>query len=310
MTVAPIATTTSGAAPDRWRTRMLGTSAILLCVIGALVIHDLVPDLVEHFRSEQRWQRQALLMLVTPILITAAHVLLGAGAVAAWLTRRNLPRSRHILLVSFGLTIPLQVLPQLVPTSWYVPVQDEAEVITAILLSIGAFLDLLPVLLSITVGLARAGTRRMRLHPEDPTGATFAFVAQLQMALVLGLTLGVLQPMAVPAWLLLGLLLLMLHYGAAAVLCLRMIRRRTDLRATRRGMLASTVILLLPGMAVLAYGLLCLEFGDVHLIAWGDRPGLYPPAHLGIKLVLFVAHALISATAANDLIASPAQTPH
>jgi len=119
----------------------------------------------------------------------------------------------------------------------------------------------------------------------------------------------VLQPMAVPGWLLTGLLLLMLHYGTAAVLCLRMVRRHTSLRMTRRSLHAITLVLLLPGMALLAYGLLRLEIGDARLIAWGDRPGLYPPAHLGIKLVLFVAHALISALAANDLIAQPTRQP-
>ncbi len=283
---------------------MLATAAALLAVIGALVCIDLAGDIATFAGQEQR-SLADIVGLATPILVTAAHLALGLGATLAWWWRRQPRRSRRVLLAAFGASLPLQVLPRLVPTAWYLHIDESQRAVAGPLLAIGGMIDLLPLLLSVTVGLARAGMRRMRILPGDPAGATFAFVANLQLALLLAVVFAGIEPVARAPWLRWGVALPLGHYVVSAAVCLQCARRRRISRRAALVLVASAVGLLLPGIGCLAMGLGEVRLLDLHLIAWGDRPGIYPPSHLAVEGVLFGGRAVITAVAAADLIAAP-----
>lgn len=250
-------------------------------------------------------------LLLTPTCTTLANVLLAIGASAALWQRRNAPLSRRLLLLAFAVALPLQVVPHLVPTGWsYAFPEEMREQGNAVLrsnaplLAIGGFVDVLPLVLSITVGLSRAGFRHARLRPESPIGAMMAFAASVQLGLLATAALAFVEPLAPERWAAIGLVLIALHYSGAAAICFLLARdghRRS--RALRGAVTASAFLILLPGVVELLVGLWSIEVWDMHLCAWGDRPGLVTPEELPRHAMLFVARALVTAVAAYDLLA-------
>ena len=305
--------TASGAAPDRWRTGMLIASALPLSAIALLLGWDLYHEFREFFADpESRAVSNAFWHLQLPVLVTLSHWLLASGVLLALARRRDVRRSRRTLLFAFGLSIPLQVLPHVAPFSWHFEItediREQADVLLAAaapLAAVGMVIDLLPLLLSITVGLSRAGLRQVRLQPDDPVGGTIAFVASLQLGLVSAVCLCLLDAFPTGAALPIGLGLMTLHYAAAAVFCFALARARGGQVARRwkLGLHLSAFFVLLPGVVELLIGLLGLVVLDKHLIAWGEIDGHLQPGEVAVKLLVFTARSLVTALAAHDLLA-------
>lgn len=304
---------------DPWRTRMLGAAVVPLLVVAALVLNDLRLELTEWAAdAEARAIGNAFWRLVTPVCVTLSHVVLALGVLAAFVTRRRGRRSRRIVLFAFATSLPLLVLPRLAPLSWQFAVSPElaeqaAATIAAAgpLMAVGCVLDLLPLLLSITVGLSRAGLHRHAVAPDQPAGATTAFVATLQLGLLIALAVGVTVHTGATTWLVVGLLLLLLHYTTAATVCF-LLARPTPRRSPRwrAVLLASAVLLLLPGVVDLAIGLAHVQILDKPLLGWGEREGHLGPGKLAIEVLLFAGRSLVTAIAANDLLARSHDATH
>lgn len=291
---------------------MLGAAMLPLLVVALLVANDLRIDLAE--QSADPDTRAVVLpfwQLLTPVCVTLAHCLLAFGAIAGFVWRKNERRSRRVVLAAFALSLPLQVLPRLVPLSWQFALTPELReqmeptfAAAAPMMAIGCMIDLLPLVLSILVGLARAGLHRQATAPDQPAGATVAFVALLQIALLCSVAVGVATSLPTSNWLVIGLVLLLAHYSAAATISFGLARPMAQRPAwSRRAFLASAIVLLLPGVADLAVGLAHLEIFDKPLLGFGEREGLVSPSKLGIDLLLFAGRALVTAVAANDLLA-------
>lgn len=279
---------------------MLAVAAVALCVVGTLVSFDLAQDTGAFLQGPK--SLAATLMFATPVAITAAHLLLGIGAALAFWRRQDVVWSRRIVLVAFFLSLPLQVLPRIVPTRWYVFAEADVAAMTAAMLTLGGFVDLLPLLLSVTVGVSRGGMRQMLTADDGNVGATLAFLANLQMALILSITLALLEPLGAPGWLLAGAALATLHHSVAATICCLSARGRCRPRTVTWVLRASLLSALLPGMAMIGQGLYQTHIGDYWLVGFGDRKALYPPSHLVIEFVQFVGRAAIAALAAHDLL--------
>lgn len=285
---------------DPWRTRLLALSALLLCTIGGLALYDFTPDLVRYLQAPKTTTRTFL--MVTPIMVTAAHVLLGVGALWAMLRRGDPARSRTILLRTFTISLLLQIVPRLVPTQWYVhPAADEA-LGTAILLTLGGCLDLAPLLLSITTGVSRAGLRCIRVTGEPRLGAVLLVVTNLQLTLLVAVLFAMIEPGGTPAWLQGGVLLLLVHFGVATWVCTNLLRERCAQRTFDRLLRGSTLLLLLPAVAMLGRGLWQTELLGMHFLRLEGQPGIYPPWHLLVEAIYFVGRSLITMLAAQDLL--------
>jgi hypothetical protein len=282
-----------------------------LLVVG-LLLHDLWTEFRDYFADEDlRAVSSPFWQLQLPVVVTIAYVLVGAGAVGAFWCRNDPARSGRVLLIAFGLSIPLQVLPRLVPLSWQFDIPPElAEQASTILAkwapmsALGGVIDLLPILISVTVGLSRAGLRRLRVLPDDPVGATTGFVASLQLGLTFAVCLALCEPLFSASWVVWGLALMTLHYAGAAWLCFLLARRRAprSRQWLQRCLFASALLLLLPGVADLLIGLWGMEILETHLVAWGEHDGLLTPAQVAIQVCAFVGRSLITAVAANDLL--------
>jgi len=291
---------------------MLGIAALPLVVVALLVANDLRIDIGEwsatpddHAVVNVFWQ------FLTPVCVTVAHWLFAFGAVAGFLSHAKERCSRRVVLVAFALSLPLQVLPRIAPLSWQFTIpaelRDQVEptiAAAAPLMAVACLVDLLPLVLSILVGLGRAGLHRHAIAPRQPAGATVAFVALLQLALLCAVAVGVAANFGTTTRLVVGLTLLLAHYAVATTICFVIAKPRSS-RPTwaHRTLLASAALLLLPGLAQLAFGLATLEILDKPLLGFGDPEGLVSPAKLGADVLLFVGRALVTAVAANDLLA-------
>ena len=287
-------------------TTLLQTAvAVLFCIAWVQTIREYLAD------TDLRVYARPFFMHLTPSCVTLANVLLAIGLLAALCTRRNPERSQRFLLLAFATGLPLQITPHLVPGAWsYAFPEAMREQATEVLAkfaplsSLGGTIDVLPFLLSIAVGLSRAGLRRVKQQPESPIGATMAFAASLQLSLFATVALAFAEPLLPKGWAPIGLCLLALHYGAAAAICFLLAKDgRGRSAAMRRLLTLSTCVLLLPGVLVLFVGLWNLEVWGIHLFGWGDREGLIAPSELPQHVLLFACRSLITALAASDLLA-------
>lgn len=292
--------TSTPIAHDPWRTRLLAVSALLLCTIGGLALYDFAPELVQYLREPKT--TTSTFLMVTPILVTAAHVLLGIGALWAMLRRGDPARSRTILLRTFTISLALQIVPRLVPTRWYVHPPEDAALGTAILLTLGGCIDLAPLLLSITAGVSRAGLRCIRITGEPRLGAVLLVVTNLQLTMLVAVAVAMIEPGGTPAWLQGGAVLLLGHFATATAVCTNLLRERCSLRTFDRLLRASTFLLLLPAAAMLGRGLWQTELLGMHFLRLEGQPGIYPPWHLLVEAIYFVGRSLITMLAAQDLL--------
>lgn len=300
------------ARPDAWRTRLLAASLLPLGIVAALVSNDLRHEIGDYVADpEQRAIANPFWQMFTPVSVTLSHLILALGAAIAFASRKNAPRSRHVVLFAFALSLPLQVVPRLVPLSWQFSLPPEARAEAAAtlaaaapMMAVGCAIDLLPLLLSIAVGLSRAGLHRHAVAPEEPAGATVAFVASLQIALLGSTLAGVIGHAGGAQWLPIGLAMLAFHYAVAAMVCFVLAtRRRRGSPRLRWLLVASAVLALLPGVADLAIGLAHFEVLGRPLVGWGGREGCMSPRELLVHALLFAGRSAVTAIAANDLLA-------
>lgn len=300
------------ARPDAWRNRLLAASLVPLGIVAALVANDLRHEITDYAADpDLRAIANPFWQMFTPVSVTLSHFVLALGAVIAFVSRRNAPRSRRVVLFAFALSLPLQVVPRLVPLSWQFSLPPEARAEAAAtlaaaapMMAVSCAIDLLPLLLSIAVGLSRAGLHRHAVAPEEPAGATVAFVASLQIAL-LGATLaGVIGHAGGAKWVPIGLAMLTVHYAIAAMVCFALAKGQQRGSPRVRGLLvASTVLVLLPGVVDLAIGLAHLEVAGRPLVGWGEQEGCMSPRDLLVHALLFAGRSAVTAIAANDLLA-------
>lgn len=282
-----------------------GIVAVLFCIGWVQELRDYLAD------TDLRAIARPFFLNLTPTCVTLANVLLATGTIAALCTRRDPRRSRRFLLFAFAVALPLQIVPHLVPMAWSYSfgddVREQADAILAKyapLSSLGGMIDVLPFLLSINVGLSRAGMRQLRVHPESPIGATMGFAASLQLGLTATVALAFVEPLMPRGWAPIGLCLMALHYGGAAAICFLLARngvRRT--RLLRLLLSASACCVLVPGVVELLIGLWGSKVWDHYLFAWGERDGLVSVHELPQHALLFVTRSMLTALAANDLLA-------
>lgn len=244
------------------------------------------------------------------VSVTSANLLLLAGAVLALGWHRDPARSRRWLLGTFGAYLPLQVLPRLVPLAWqfdFPPeMQEQADALlanSAPLMSAAAWIDLLPMVVSVFLGVMRAGLRHATIHPDRPLGPTICFTSALQLALLCATVFASAVQLPSPGWLLWGTGLVVAHFAMVATGCFRLARRGGGGTPWRWLIRGSTVLLFLPGAGNLLYGLLDLEVYGMHLLSYGDHRGLVQLSELPEHAVVFAARTISTALAANDLLA-------
>jgi hypothetical protein len=302
-------------AEDRWRALLLAGLLGLQAYLAWQQLLGLGGEWRE-YRADPELQRIArpFWLHFDAVAITTANVALLLGAGLALATRAAPGRSRRCYLLAFALYVPLQVLARLRPAAWCYDLPPETQqqgaqilAANAPLLAIAGLIDLVPFLLSVPVGLLRAGLHQAHRHPERPVGAVVAFAGALQLALAVAVLLAVAEPLQPAPWLATGLLLLLLHHTAVAAGCYALARPgRTGSRGPRRVLRASALLLLLPGLVALGHGLLGVEFLDRHLIGFDGTEAFLPASELPGHLVVFCARAASTALAANELLARTA----
>lgn len=311
MTEAPDPITLATNTPDRWRTNLLVAATTLQSVVAATYCFGLFQAVRDYLADQDlRAITRPFFLLFTPACVTLASLVLVAGAAMALRTRKTPDRSRRALLLAFGVALPLQVLPNLVPMSWsYTFPENMREQGLALLQkfgppsALGGLIDVLPLVLSITVGLSRAGLRNLRIRPDQPIGAIIAFAASVQLALLATAALAFVEPIVPQRWVSVGLLLVALHYGTAATACFLLARSGQQRRKLQAIPAISAFCLLLPGAIELLAGLSSTQVWDHYLFAWGDRAGIVSPHDLPQHVLLFVTRSMLTALAANDLLA-------
>lgn len=242
--------------------------------------------------------------------VTTANLVLLVGALAAILARRDPQRSRRWLLGAFGLYLPLQVLPRLVPLAWQFDLppeaRDQAAAIferNAPVMAAAAWIDLAPMVASVFLGVLRAGLRHTVIRPGSSLGPTIAFTSSLQLALVGAMVFASSVQVSTAHWALSGIGLLLLHFAVVAATCFRLARRGGAQGGGRWPLRISALLLFLPGALVLLRGLLDVEVLGYHLLAYGDTAGLIQLGELPEHAVVFAVRTISTAVAANDLLA-------
>lgn len=300
------------AAGDRWRTLLLAGLLGLQGYLAWQQVAGLAGELQAYCADpELRKIARPFWLHSDALAITTANLALLLGAGLALATRRAEHRSRRLYLLAFALYVPLQVLARLKPAAWSYDLPPEAQqqgaqilAANAPLLAVAGLIDLVPFLLSVPVGMLRAGLHQVHRRPERPTGAAVAFAAALQLALATAVALAVTEPLRPAPWLATGLLLLLLHHTTMAAACFALARPgQGRARGPRLCMPISAALLLLPGLVALGQGLLGVEILDRHLVGFDERAAFVSAGELPGHLVVFCARAASTALAANELLA-------
>ncbi|MBL8733001.1 MAG: hypothetical protein JNN13_11585 [Planctomycetes bacterium] len=292
---------------DRWRTVLL----VLLALSLVAVAFEMVPAT---WRFVAAWAGDASLraitrplwFLCTPVALTLAELGLLAGAVLA-LRRHDEAASRRSLLVAFGVYFVLQIVPRLVPLrwsyAWSADLQEQGRQILAKAApfdAVAGVLDLVPLLLAFTLGLLRAGTHQAHRHPGHAAGPVLAFAAAAQLAALAALGLAGAGPLYGDGLLVVGLVLLTLHFVVVALVW--SLRAASVPRGGAALLFGATLLLQLPGWCALLLGLEQVELLGKHLVAIGGREGLVELGELPRHAAHFVARTCVMALAGNDMI--------
>lgn len=295
---------------DRWRTGMLVALVTLQGFIGWQQIPAGYGEIAAWLADpEQQRMTNPFWLHLTTVSVTLANVLLFAGAGAALLARGA--ASRRWLLGSFAVYLALMVGSRLPPTAWsydFPPelAADGAKIIagSAPLMAAAGCIDLLPLLLAVTFGLARGGHRQARRGANRALGVTILVAASLQLCLLAAVGLAFVQPLLPATRAPLGLLLVTAHFALTAIGWFLLLKQRPHgERALRTVLAGSSLVLLLPGLALVLVDLYRAELFGMHIVAFGEQAGLVPVDELPIVGALFAARSIATAVAASDLIA-------
>ncbi len=299
----------AASARDRWRFAMLLALAALQVALCSRQVPAAWADVAGWLADpDQRRITRPFWLHLDAVGVTLANVILLAGALGAAFARGR--SSQRWLLRTFAVYLALMVGARLPPLAWsYDPPPELAPKIAEILAAsapltaVAGCVDLVPLLIAISFGLARAGQRQARRGVARSLGVTLVVVTSLQLALTAAAALVFLQPLLPQSHAPLGLLLVTVHFALQAVGWYGMRQRDQRSGGLLRIVLAgSAPLLLLPGLGLVLFDLYRAELFGMHLVAIGEQAGLVSADELPFLGVLFAARSVAMAVAASDLI--------